>query len=87
MTERELLIVDPAAQMKNLRPVKQLRRELSLQRSANVVLVLRLIGIGQPYGNKKQLLPILQGKALKGFRKAQDAAGIQATQIDDRFSV
>lgn len=85
VTERELLVIDPAAKIKNLRPVKQSGGELPLQRSADVVLVFRFVGVGQPYGNDKQLLPIPKRKAPQGFHKAQDAAGIQAAQINDYF--
>ena len=52
MDEREFSIINPAAKMKNLCPVKQTCGKLLLQRSEDIVLVFRLVRVGQPYGNK-----------------------------------
>ena len=76
MAKRKLLIIDPAAKMKNFRPIKRFCGELPLQRSVDIVPVFQFVGIGQPYGDDKQLLPILKGTAPQGFRKAQDAASM-----------
>ena len=84
VTERELLVIDPAAKMKDLRPVKQPCGKLPSQRGADIVPVFRLVGGGQPYGDENQLLNPSRrrkGRAAPSF-KPQDAAGIQATQID-----
>ena len=83
VTEREFLIINPAAKMKNLRPVKQFCRKLPLKRCSNVFSVSRLVWVGQAHGGDDQRLPAMKRKSPQGFRKAQDAAGIQSAQIDD----
>ena len=72
--------------MENLCPVNQLLGKLLSQRGADIVQVFLFAGVGQPYGNEDQLLPVLKGKAPQGFLKAKDTAGVKAAQIDDHAS-
>ena len=56
-----------------------------MQGVSDILPILRYIRVSQPDRNDKQLLPIPKRKAPQGFHKAQDAAGIQAAQINRLF--
>src|SRR5699024_2720200 len=83
--KRELLVMDSATEMKNLRLAEKLWGELPLQRCIDVPLVFRILGVGQPHSNEEQILPIPKGIVPQGFRQAQDAASIQSSHIDNGF--
>ena len=63
--------------MKDLRPVNQLRRELLLQRGADVSPIGRVPGVGQPHRDEDQPLAAPEGEAPQGARQPDDASGVQ----------